>query len=247
VSSAWAKVTSHTDGHFITTEDTGDPGDGTANGAYIAGLLVEPGAGTAGADRLHVTYLFRTGDFTTQGNIGYLRSNNAGVTWQTIDGTPVTIPMTWAQRATPLIDTAPTNVPAYQQGITVDGDGNPHISFDTNELALGVSIFDRTWWDGDEWQTEGSGTFDVINSWLYFDGSLWRREVTETGKHALLLTNLDTDAEVYMSHQVDTDCTPTPDPIRLRDGVYSTLVPNGSTPRFYEYAGRQQYRAIPEP
>lgn len=249
---AWTAIRG--DGHFATTATVND---GTANRAYITGLVVDPIT-----DRIWVAGIWRTNDADadSQQRPWIVYSDDAGATWATVTGAVQAMPLTWANSVPATITSAPGFSRTGGQGIALDSDWNPHTvwrngnSVGTGAIA-GIGSFVHAWWDGTAWQNGDihapSGGFGPILNQvpagghdLYSAGPVllageyrprvWSRAGSLTDPDGLNWLH----GGPIESNEWQAIC----DPERLRmHGILSLMVPDGDTAAFYEFG--QHHRA----
>lgn len=105
---------------------------------------------------LHLVYCWRPGssvDFNTNNDIHYMRSTDKGVTWKSIGGATVTLPLLHGDNTALIINTPDTGSGILNQaGLDVDTLGRPHITF---SWADGPDRnVHHIWWDGAAWHND---------------------------------------------------------------------------------------------
>jgi hypothetical protein len=113
-------------------------------------------------DSIHIAVIWRDGPASSNNDVCHARSLDHGSTWQQMDGTPLTVPLTHAAWA-PALNTAPTNSGLLNScGMAVDDAGHPHIG---NELWSSPTDprtqYAHLYWDGSAWVNE------VLTDWLH--------------------------------------------------------------------------------
>lgn len=108
-------------------------------------------------------------------NLYYMQSDDFGVTWKTVDGTLLTIPLSDAASSALVFEyeSWPRNV--YMKDINYDSQGNPHILFLLSKgYESGPENGPREWriarWDGSAWININTG---IISDNNYDTGSLY--------------------------------------------------------------------------
>jgi hypothetical protein len=135
---SWTRVAKLTDGK--TTNEN----------AYENRFIIDR-AGT-----LHLSYTWRpgtAGDFNANNDLHYMRSTDKGVTWKSIGGATVTLPLLHADGTALILDTAATNSGIINQaGMDVDTQGRPHIAISMADA--GDRNVHHIWWNGTAWVNE---------------------------------------------------------------------------------------------
>jgi hypothetical protein len=100
---------------------------------------------------LHVAWCWRdTPDASTNHDICYIRSYDAGRTWTTIEGSPVALPVT--PDTAPVADPIPVGSNLLNQcSAAVDAEGRPHLAHYHND-GQGIPQYIHLWHDGARWQ-----------------------------------------------------------------------------------------------
>lgn len=125
--------------------------------------ICTPAVGEDGS--LHIFSVWRVSeDYGQTDGIDHMVSYDAGETWQSMDGTPLTIPAvpTGSTGGTgsvmPRVVEQPRGYGLINQtGAAVDSSGCPHAAwwlFKTEDNASGVLELHHIWWDGDEWRND---------------------------------------------------------------------------------------------
>lgn len=123
-------------------------------------------------------------------NLYYMESDDLGVTWKTIDGRKLEIPLNSRDNAALVHDYESKNRNVYLKDLTFDKAGNPIILFVTSGGWRSGPVNDpRIWttarWTGDGWDIQGSirsdNNYDMGSLYVEGDGA-WRLIApTETG------------------------------------------------------------------
>lgn len=103
---------------------------------------------------IHVMWTWRgTGNASTNNDISYAKSSDAGVTWEKADGTTYALPITH-DTAEIILDTAPTGSGIINQcGLEVDDKGRPHGAFFLYDLNGNTQII-HVWHDHSLWHVD---------------------------------------------------------------------------------------------
>lgn len=111
-------------------------------------------------DSIHIAVIWRDSTAETNNDVCHARSLDGGVTWEQMDGSPLTLPLTHAGW-TPALDTPPTNFGLLNScGMAVDAFGHPHIG--NEQWSAGQRTqYSHLYWDGDSW------TNTVLTDWQY--------------------------------------------------------------------------------
>jgi hypothetical protein len=126
-------------------------------------------------------------------NLYYMETEDFGETWHTVDGQPVTLPVTEVRNPTLVHDYAAEGLLQYLKDITFDAQGRPIILYLTSKgYECGPQNDPRIWhtarWTGSEWDIQGTVRSDNNYDFgpLYIeDENLWRIIApTETGPQA---------------------------------------------------------------
>ncbi|WP_066628288.1 BNR-4 repeat-containing protein [Labilibacter marinus] len=127
------------------------------------------------------------GDVNNRTNLYYMRSLDLGDNWETIDGTPISTPITRSSNAALIKDYAALNLKVYLKDFRYDENGYPVILYITSpKYAAGPSNPKREWrlvrWNGSEWIfskiTNAYHNYDMGS--LYFDDDGTYRIVAPT-------------------------------------------------------------------
>ena len=119
----------------------------------------------------------------------YVRTEDCGTTWTTVDGRPLDIPLTTPVSPARIIDYDSQDRLQYTLDLTWDGDGNPVLLYVTSSsVEPGPGGDPREWtlthWNGAEWLSTVITTSDhnMYMGSLYVDPDVWRViGQTETG------------------------------------------------------------------
>lgn len=216
--------------------------DGSANRVYIIKIVIDPGRGNSGGDRLHAAGVWRTheGDANFQQQPWYLYSDDVGVTWKTMTGVTQPMPITWYNRvASATINTATNPVPVFSQGIGIDPiTGYPHILMLNAPIGLqqvATPQNDDLFWNGTAW--------DATRNMTYFDcayfvlkGHLYFRQRGGTLSDRIRIQDKTSGTTSFLIGPRIRNLNPNPDPVRLREqNIYSILMGDGDTPIIYEF------------
>lgn len=100
-----------------------------------------------------------SGDASTNSDMCYIESPDGGVTWQTITGGAVSLPVTHA--TAPVIRAIPSGSGLINQGGSdLDRDGRPHVAY-LMQVGTTTQII-HTYWDGSGWQHEQVSQFKQL-------------------------------------------------------------------------------------
>jgi len=127
-------------------------------------------------------------------NLYYIETKNYGQSWQAIDGTELTLPLTTVKNPALIHDYLSEKLNVYLKDIHFDAAGNPVILFITSKgYASGPANDPRTWttarWTGDSWEIQpamiSDNNYDMGSIYLEQSGDQpdnWRIiGPTETG------------------------------------------------------------------
>lgn len=218
-------------GHFATTEN--GPAD-EADRVYVVSIYVEKDGVSAGVDKLWVLYVWRTDniDAASQQAPGLVWCSSADITvWKNVSGTTVTMPRTWANRATSEVDA--TFCESTRNSLTVD----PATGFPEFVLGDGLTADYKRWtWDGAAW----TGTVLTANAgerreW-YQKGIRHRR--TATTNRISITPEGGTAFRFGGSTRTSgvSGFSVNPCPVWLRElDIYAANVPINDTPKIYTY------------
>jgi len=112
----------------------------------------------------------------------YLETHNLGETWQAVDGTEITPPLTDPENAARVRAYSENNRLVYLNSITLDNDGNPVILVVTSSSHLPGPLGDPRTWEvlhhkGGRWRahqvTHSTHNYDTGPLWVESDGT-WR-------------------------------------------------------------------------
>ena len=118
---------------------------------------------SAGSDgSIHIAVIWRASTAETNNDVCHARTLDGGSTWQLMDGTALTLPLTHAGWP-PALNTPPTNSGLLNGGgLAVDQAGRPHVG---NEMWLSPSDrrtqYAHLYWTGSAWANE------VLTDWQY--------------------------------------------------------------------------------
>ena len=120
------------------------------------------------------------GNVDTRTNIYFVQSEDWGETWTTVDGKPVTVPVTQRFNNALVRDYQTAGKNCYIKDLNFDADGNPVILYLTSDNHLtGPEGGTREWftlhWNGAEWEqtklTESTHCYDSGSLWI--EGEEW--------------------------------------------------------------------------
>jgi hypothetical protein len=121
------------------------------------------------------------GGLNARTNLYYLETPDMGATWRTIDGTPVTTPLTDAVNPALVHDYEADARLVYLKDLNFDAAGRPVILYLTSGgYAPGLGSGKREWftadWTGEAWQIRPFTTSDHNYDYgsLYMDANEWR-------------------------------------------------------------------------
>ncbi len=211
----------------VRTAAEGNPNDGTeADRAYHTGCIVTPDG------RTHISYTWRTGntDATTQKRPGYVYSDDL-VVWRNVSGTPVTMPLTWANESAARISSAPAFSVGISRSIAIDSAGGPHILYQVENSSEWVECYAEAGvWTSRP--TPGSGTrwsgMFALNEMLYS----WRYTMAPV---RISIREHDTARTFYIGDQAVAGFDPNPDPVALLGGRFQISIPNGNVQSVWSY------------
>lgn len=121
------------------------------------------------------------GNVDLRTNLYYMQTTDRGQTWTTVDGTPLTTPLSTVNNPALLVDYQAQGLLCYINDTNLDEQGNPYILYITSQnYAAGPGGDPRTWrlarWTGQQWVysvvTTGDHNYDVGN--LYIEGDTLR-------------------------------------------------------------------------
>ncbi|MBX3422799.1 MAG: BNR-4 repeat-containing protein [Pirellulaceae bacterium] len=124
----------------------------------------------------------RLGGLNARANIYYVETINQGRSWQTVDGHPVTTPITQADAAVLVYDSRSEDLLVYLKDLNFDSAGRPIILFLTSRgYQSGPENGPRQWntarWTGDRWLvqpiTQSLNNYDHGSLYIEED-SVWR-------------------------------------------------------------------------
>lgn len=224
----WSAVVG--DGHFATTENLA----GVADRVYVLGVKVDRN------DRVHVAGIWRDDDANadSQKRPWYVYSDDL-TSWYAVDGTLMSMPLTWTNFAAAEITSAPAFSRNYGQGIALDPDGYPSVIVQNGNTD---QSYVRLYWDGTDWQSTYL-TSDGTAGGTPIAGSANGPNVHDIRNRLYLMTQgssrvrvreLDSGAVLYLG-PADSGFEPNPDPIALLDGSLEVCVPDGDTPRVFTF------------
>ncbi len=251
----------------------------TADRVYIIGVFVAPANIPQGIpERIHVWGIWRTEDEDVQpadqpqttsqqqpfylycdsANLGYLNA------WKNADGSTHTMPITWANRASAQITSAPPYSIHVGAGVAVDTLGQPYVVMSnmlTNSKSdPGVSTYRVCWFD----KTAGVWSYYVIPTnrsgsangpkLVYVHGHPFLITEGAGGRIRLRADPVNTAMTWFMGPPVGdgSNTTPVgkaenaeanPDPIQLQqNNRLDLLLPDGDTPTIHSFGNH--HRAI---
>ena len=161
-----------TGNHEFASTNADEPQGSTADRVYVSNVVVEPRHvdGTV-IDRIWVTGNWRT--FNTDGASAtapfVVYSDDPLTSWHNAHGDEVTMPLTWANRADFLVETAPEW--GSVGGMGIDADSNPHVVV-KNGTSYGGTLTSITNSSG---QTESLVSGSVVDGWVHcwHNGTAW--------------------------------------------------------------------------
>lgn len=115
-------------------------------------------------------------------NLYYMETGDLGVTWRSVDGRPLEVPLTEPRNAALVHDYASEGLNVYLKDITFDGAGRPLILFITSKgyqsgPANGPRVWTTARWTGEEWivrpVTSSDNNYDMGTLHVEGPGS-WR-------------------------------------------------------------------------
>ncbi|HPU25454.1 MAG TPA: BNR-4 repeat-containing protein [Phycisphaerae bacterium] len=118
------------------------------------------------------------GNVDRRTNLYYLQTDDVGNTWTTVDGTPVTTPLSSPQNPALVVDYESQGLLCYINDTNFDAQGRPYICYETSRnYAAGPDGDPRVWhlarWDGQQWIitdiTVSDHNYDVGNLWVEGD------------------------------------------------------------------------------
>lgn len=234
-----------------------------ANRVYVNGVFVVP-AGWYGntAQELHVHGIWRTldEDATSQQQPFYFYSDNialsiatAGSHWRVAGGAAMTgFPLTWFNRATAQVTTAPSRSTNGSPCMVLDHFGQPHMLY---RNGVGATDFVRCWYSKSAaaWQSDpllsGSDPLDPqdwsaggamarVRNDLFFLASYGNRVKVHN------LGSVNDHFSFVMGGPATNGYHALPEPCALRRHTVSVMIPNGDTPAVYDFGNG--YRASAE-
>lgn len=120
------------------------------------------------------------GDVDRRTNVYYAQSTDYGATWTTVDGQPLTLPLTTVDNPARVTDLESRGELMFTCDINFDARGNPILLYVVGRDARpGPHTAAREWtvchWDGDAWRTHVVATSDHNYDMgsLYVEGDTW--------------------------------------------------------------------------
>lgn len=127
-------------------------GNVSGEGAYLNRIAVR-------GNKIGIFFCWRgAGDASTNTDLGYVESLDGGTTWQRIDGSAQTVPITHANAQTIIATPIETGL-INQCGADLDIDGRPH-AVEQLYAADGTTHLYHVWHNGTSWITE-----DITPDW----------------------------------------------------------------------------------
>lgn len=217
-------------GHFATSA-ADDPQGTTADRVYINGIVVEP----RGANEyVHAWGIWRTEDELAASQQApfyiYANASDLGTWYYKRNGGDLaqTMPITWANRSTAEITSAPATSTAIRLGIYID----PSTFYPAVTVRdINTATYKRLSWNGTAWASTDATARSGQPREFDIGGVLWVRHNT-TGRVAL--TRVSDSKQILIGSNVVTageNFSANPCPIWLRErGVFATCIGDGDTP-----------------
>lgn len=147
------------------------------------------------------------GNVDQRTDLYYVQTTNFGASWSTVDGTPLTVPLTTPDNPARVVDYASQRKLVYTLDLNFDTNGHPVILYITSQnWAPGPAGEPRTWvltrWDGARWITTPVCTSDhnydmgslyiLPDRWLVIGPSQTGPQPWQTGGEIALWSSTDT-------------------------------------------------------
>jgi hypothetical protein len=174
-------------------------------------------------------------DENTRRNPFYMKSADGGRHWTTVDGTALTLPLTYADMTginNILLPNPPDPALTCSQPIPDPVTGYPHM------IWAGNGVVYHYYWNGSSWVQETQTNSNIC----YIRGELYRYGPVSS---RVTLRKLATPTQtVKLGDEVSTPVfIPLPDPILLNRGILSVMVPYGDTPAVFSYGNGARLRS----
>lgn len=175
----------------------------------------------------------------------YMFTDPPYTTWQTITGTVMTLPLTFANYSAAAITSAPAYHMTWSQGWAVDASGYPHMHWE-NTQADGnpnpAAPYVECWWNGTAWTSRnvfgpGSGNGPGI---FFSRGMLW---TSTSASQRMRIGDPVTHISTSLGGAAPNGICAVPEPIGVRDGNrISFVVADGDNPLVFEFAPQTSLR-----
>lgn len=225
-----------TDGHFAAADMV--PPAGEAERVYVYHVIVEP---RSGVDRVHVwgNFIYTVSDNTSIKDYWYIYTDNIDnpAAWKRLDGTTQNFPIKSNNTVgtAAIIGSQPTYSANPSPMFDIDSSGYPHCLLQEGETG----VRRHCWWNGTTWLSEIANTGSVYPSVFHHrNGVLMYRNFGDR----IYVTSIMAGGPAFrIGGTVDDPAgnwlCPLPDPIQLRNGVFSLMIPDGNTPLVYDFGG----------
>jgi hypothetical protein len=156
-------------------------------------------------------------------------------TWKAVDGTTMTIPLTWTNYTAAYVTSAPVYSTTGGAVMGLDNNGWPHFCQQDQNIA-GQCV--ELYYDGTAWQSRPVPALGVGSSngggIACLRGTLWY--VTTSAAGRVRLVDQITNRVVNLGGPVATGSRPVPEPMGQRDNTRLTFaIPNGDLPAVYDF------------
>ncbi|WP_285189974.1 BNR repeat-containing protein [Rhodococcus sp. MEB041] len=99
-----------------------------------------------------ITWRPNGGDHNTNADVHFIRSDDKGATWKSVNGTAVALPLLHANSSARALATAATNSGIINQfGLDVDTQGRPHMALTLADGTTPDRNVHHLWWNGAAW------------------------------------------------------------------------------------------------